>query len=171
MARAVQRESLPRAAAAVAGAALGGGELIVVELVRIARAAGGHRERGGDDQDDEEIARMRGATRGRAKKARHGAIRDSPSWSRTTRSMLRGEALVMRGDQRGAAFAADEAEEFGEDLVRGRLVEVARRFVGQHQRRAVGERARDRDALLLAARQFGGAMVEPLAEPERGRAG
>ena len=33
-------------------------------------------------------------------------------------------------------------------------VEVAGRLVGQHDRRVVGERARERDALLLAARQL-----------------
>ena len=80
---------------------------------------------------------------------------------------LRREPLVVRGDQRGAALAADEGQEFGEHAVRRSFVEVAGRFVGEHQRRAVGERAGDRDALLLAARQFGRAVVETLAEPER----
>ena len=75
------------------------------------------------------------------------------------------EALVVGGDQGGAAFAAHEVEEFGEDDVGGRLVEIAGRLVGEHQRRAVGERPGDRDALLLAARQLRRAMVEPLAEP------
>ena len=80
---------------------------------------------------------------------------------------LGGEALVVGRDQRGAAFAADQAEEFGEHRVGGRFVEVAGRLVGEHQRRAVGERAGDRDALLLAARQLGRAMVEPLRQAER----
>ena len=46
-------------------------------------------------------------------------------------------------------------------------VEVAGRFVGEQQRRARPERARDRDALLLAARQLRRIMVEPMAEPDR----
>ena len=58
-------------------------------------------------------------------------------------------------------------EEFGEDDVGGMLVEIAGRLVGEDQRRPVGERAGDRDALLLAARQLGRAMVEPLGEAER----
>ena len=43
----------------------------------------------------------------------------------------------------------------------GRLgVEVAGRLVGQQQRRVVDERARDRDALLLAARELIGVVVQ-----------
>ena len=80
---------------------------------------------------------------------------------------LGGEALVVGGDQRGAAFAAHQVQELGEDGVGGVLVEIAGRLVGEHQRRLVGERAGDRDALLLAARQLGRAMLEPLAKAER----
>ena len=43
----------------------------------------------------------------------------------------------------------------------GRLgVEVAGRLVGQQQRRVVDERARDRDALLLAAGELVGEVVQ-----------
>ena len=80
---------------------------------------------------------------------------------------LRGDALVVSRDQRRAALAAHEAEELGEDDVGGVLVEIAGRLVGQHQRRLVGERAGDGDALLLAARQLRRAMIEPLGKPER----
>ena len=75
--------------------------------------------------------------------------------------------LIVGRDQRRAAFAAHQVQEFGEDDVGGVLVEIAGRLVGEHQRRLVGERAGDRDALLLAARQLRRAMVEPL---RRGRA-
>src|SRR3954468_24861225 len=40
---------------------------------------------------------------------------------------LGGNALVMGGDEGGGAFVADELEEFGEDDVGGRLVEIAGR--------------------------------------------
>ena len=93
-----------------------------------------------------------------------------PSCSRTTRSILRGDALVVGRDQRRAALAADQVEELGEDDVGGMLVEVAGRLVGEHQRRLVGERAGDRDALLLAARQLRRAMVEPLRQGRACRA-
>jgi hypothetical protein len=46
------------------------------------------------------------------------------------------------------------------------LVKIAGRLVGEDQRRLVGQRARNGDALLLAARQLRRAMVEPLRQPE-----
>ena len=75
------------------------------------------------------------------------------------------EALVVGRDQRGAALAADQVEEFGEDDVGGVLVEIAGRLVGENQRRLVGERAGDRDALLLAARQLRRAVVSRWPRP------
>ena len=65
---------------------------------------------------------------------------------------LGGEAFIVGGDEGGAAFAAHQREEFGENLVGGGFIEVAGRLVGEDQRRAIGERAGDGDALLLAAR-------------------
>ena len=44
-------------------------------------------------------------------------------------------------------------------------VEVARRLVGEDQRRIVDERARDRDALLLAARELVGVLLRARVEP------
>ena len=49
----------------------------------------------------------------------------------------------------------------------GRRVEVAGRFVGEHEPRIVRERAGDRDALLLAAAQAARAGAEPIAETDR----
>ena len=64
----------------------------------------------------------------------------------------------------------DQLQQLVED-VRGRLgIEVAGRLVGQQQPRRVGERARDRRALLLAARQLRRTVIEPLAEPHHARA-
>ena len=41
-----------------------------------------------------------------------------------------------------------------EHVVGGGRIEIAGRLVGQQHQRRIGHRARDRDALLLAARQF-----------------
>src|SRR5438309_5266042 len=81
---------------------------------------------------------------------------------------LGGDALVVGGDEGGAAFAADELEEFGEDDVGGLLIEIAGRLVGEDEQRPVGERAGDGDALLLAARKLGRAVGEALGEAEGG---
>lgn len=64
---------------------------------------------------------------------------------------LRSESLIVGCHERSAALSADEVEELSEHRVGGVLVEVAGRLVGEHQRRLVGERAGDRDALLLTA--------------------
>ena len=84
---------------------------------------------------------------------------------------LGGDPLVVGGDQGGAAFLADQAEEFGEDDVGGGLVEIAGGLVGEDQSRAVGERAGDRDALLLAAGELARAVGQPLGEAERAEQG
>ena len=44
---------------------------------------------------------------------------------------------------------------------------MARRLVAQEQLRLLGERARDRDALRLAARQLGRQMIELRAETDQ----
>ena len=45
-------------------------------------------------------------------------------------------------------------------------VQVARRFVGEHDRRIVGERAGERDALLLAARQLRGIVMRAAGQSD-----
>ena len=50
-----------------------------------------------------------------------------------------------------------------------RRVEVAGRLVGQHDRRVVGERARDGDALLLAARELRRIVVRAIGQPHFAR--
>ncbi len=52
------------------------------------------------------------------------------------------------------------------DLERPRRVEVARRLVRQQHARRGDDRARDRDPLLLPARQFGGRVVPPVGQPD-----
>ena len=54
-----------------------------------------------------------------------------------------------------------------EDLAARLRVEVAGRLVGEDHRRARDERSRDRDPLLLAARELGGPVVKPVAQPDR----
>ena len=82
---------------------------------------------------------------------------------------LRGKSLVVGCHQRSAALAADEVEELTEHRVGGVLVEVAGRLVGEHQRRLVGERAGDRNALLLTAGELGRTMVQTLSQSERAK--
>ena len=73
----------------------------------------------------------------------------------------------MGRDQCGVAFAAHQLDELAEHSIGGVLVEIAGRLVRQHQLRLVGERARDRDTLLLAARKLARTMVEPRAQAQR----
>ena len=55
---------------------------------------------------------------------------------------------------------ADQLDELVEHAVRRRFVEIAGRFVGEHQQRPVRQRARHRDALLLAARKLARLVVQ-----------
>jgi hypothetical protein len=54
----------------------------------------------------------------------------------------------------------------GKDLAAGRRVQVARRLVGEHHRRAGDERAGDGHALLLAARELGRAVAEAVGQAD-----
>ena len=75
-----------------------------------------------------------------------------------------GDAGIVRDDQDGGAQAlveiADEVEDFGA----GVGVEVAGRLIGQQDGRMKGQRARDGDALPLAAGKFVGQVIEAVAE-------
>src|SRR5262249_28507859 len=75
------------------------------------------------------------------------------------------DALVVRGhDDRGAG-AVDAVEE-PHDADGGSRVEVSRRLVGEKDQGTVDERASDRDALLLAARQLGWEVCGLLRQPD-----
>ena len=78
-------------------------------------------------------------------------------------------AVVGHDDHRGARKVGLLVQQL-EDLHAGAEVELAGRLVGQQDRVAGGERARDRHALLLAARQLVREMVEPAARGRRARA-
>jgi hypothetical protein len=62
-----------------------------------------------------------------------------------------GEIEVVGRDQGGEAGMADELEEGVQYALAGRVVEVASRLVAEQDLGAIGERAGDRDPLLLAA--------------------
>ena len=66
---------------------------------------------------------------------------------------------VVRGDDHGRPRAVDAVQQL-HDPDRGLGIEVAGRLVGQQQRRVVDERARHRDALLLAAGELVGEVVQ-----------
>ena len=66
---------------------------------------------------------------------------------------------VVRGDDDRRPRAVDAVEQL-HDPDRGLGIEVARRLVGQQQRRMVDERARHGDALLLAAGELVGEVVQ-----------
>ena len=61
--------------------------------------------------------------------------------------------IVRHQHQRRPARAVDVEQQL-DDRLPGGAVEIAGRLVGEQDRRIVGERPRDRDALLLAAREL-----------------
>src|SRR5438067_1672421 len=71
--------------------------------------------------------------------------------------------IVRDEDRRHAALAVEVDEEVHHALARAR-VEVARRLVAKKDRGPRDERARDADALLLAARELDGPVAELLAQ-------
>jgi len=79
------------------------------------------------------------------------------------------ETFVVRRDQRGAAFAPNEAEELAEHGIGGVLVEIACRLVGENERRFVCESPGYGDALLLAAGKLGRPVIEPLRQSKRAK--
>ena len=70
----------------------------------------------------------------------------------------RGARVVGHEDDGLAALVAGPPQRV-EELVAGRVVEVAGRLVGEQERRPGDERAGDGDALLLAGRQLVGLVV------------
>ena len=75
------------------------------------------------------------------------------------------QLAVVRGDEHRRAARVDLAEQV-HDLERQVGIEVAGRLVGEDELRIVDERARDRDALLLAARQLLGKRVHAVLQPD-----
>ncbi len=69
--------------------------------------------------------------------------------------------------RRGRAELAIDALDHVEHQDAGAEVERAGRLVAEQQRRALGHGARDGHALLLAARELGGEVVQPVAEADQ----
>ena len=76
-----------------------------------------------------------------------------------------GDRRVVRHDDERQPLGAQRLEH-GEDLVAHALVEVAGRLVGQQHARALDDRAGDRDALLLTARQLARPVVGAIGEAD-----
>ena len=77
-------------------------------------------------------------------------------------------ALIVGRDEGGRAFVAHQPQELGEHHVGGMLVEIAGRFVGEHQGGLIGKRAGDGDALLFAAGKLRRTVRQPMPQPQRG---
>ena len=75
----------------------------------------------------------------------------------------------MGGDDGGDARGAHQLSERAENVVGGADVEIAGRLVGEKDARRIGDRARDRDALLLAAGEFRRPVREAILEAEIGQ--
>ena len=76
------------------------------------------------------------------------------------------------GDQNhGSPALAGQVEHQLDDQLARLLVEIARRFIGEQQRRVGDHRAGKPDALLLATGHRGRVVVEPLAQADRGECG
>ena len=73
--------------------------------------------------------------------------------------------MVVRDDHDRAALVGARAQQ-AQDHGAGLVVEVARRLVGEHDGRVVDERPRDREALLLAARELRGQRGGDHPQPE-----
>jgi hypothetical protein len=76
-----------------------------------------------------------------------------------------GELGVVR-DEHDRLAAAPQGLEEREHVEPGARVERARGLVAEQEARRVDERARDRDALLLATRELRGLVVRPIAEAD-----
>ena len=87
-----------------------------------------------------------------------------PSRSAIVRSQLSRDVHVVRHDDDRRAEPRVQVANQREDLLAGARVEVAGRLVGEQDRRIDRQRAGDRDALPLAARQLVGQMLQPVSE-------
>src|ERR1019366_9467002 len=78
-----------------------------------------------------------------------------------------GKREIMRDEDQGRAAIALQGEHEPDNGLTVRLVEVSRGLVGDEDRRIWRERAGERHALLLAARQLRRVMREPMVQPDR----
>ena len=76
------------------------------------------------------------------------------------------ESRWLRDEDEGGARRGAGARQEGQDLAAGRLVEGPRGLIREDHRRIGGQRAADRDALGLAARELAGAVGAGTVEAE-----
>src|SRR5438132_13562163 len=97
-----------------------------------------------------------------------GAVvqRDAVTERDDARAVLGDVGLVRHEHDRDAALHVEPLKD-AHHLDAGLAIEVARRLVGEQQRRPIYERARNRDALLLAAGELIGMVIEPFAQTNR----
>ncbi len=79
---------------------------------------------------------------------------------------VRGDARIVGDDHDRATELVDRAAQKLEHLGGRGRVEVAGRLVGEDDCRLRDQGARDRDALLLAARELGGAVLSPVRDAD-----
>src|SRR5690606_30147537 len=70
-----------------------------------------------------------------------------------------GQIVIVRGNQRGSAFVADERLQGFKHPVAGLRIEIAGRLVCEDDARMIGRSTGDGDALLLTTREFGRTMI------------
>ena len=78
----------------------------------------------------------------------------------------RGRDVAVVGDDHDRRALGVQFMEQLHDGVAGAAVEVAGRFVGEHDRRVVDHRAGDGDTLTFTARELVGEVVEAMTEPD-----
>ena len=120
-------------------------------------------DRHADEEEQQPPPRRPQLAREHPQHERHDAASAADAWwcarpaRRAARSAdvgHRGQLRIVRDEHDRRLAGAVDVEQQIDDRVPGRAVEVAGRLVGQQDRRVVGERARDRHALLLAAREL-----------------
>ena len=124
-------------------------------------------KRNGSDRTATRIIDRRRATARRRRRASStsSSLTIRPSRIVIARFALRTDALVVRHDDQREPVGVQLAQEL-HHLFRRLRVERARGLVGPHDAGAAGQRAGDGDALLLAARQLGGPVLQARAETD-----
>src|SRR5262245_42390608 len=103
-------------------------------------------------------------------------LHDAPAFDRPVLAVLTGpedhvaagvdgDVRLVRDEDDGLALVVQALED-AHDLLRGAGIQVAGRLVGQDQLRVVDERAGDRDALLLSARELARVVVPAVREAD-----
>ena len=87
---------------------------------------------------------------------RYSSSTTSPSRERDAAIHAGRDVHVVGGDEHREAGGAHELRERREDVLGGARIEVSGRLVGKQDARRIGDRARDRDPLLLAAGELAG---------------